>query len=268
MGRLTIVLGGQKSGKSGLAARWASASGRPVVVVTPAVVRDDEFKARVEQHRADRPAHWHTLETFDLLAAVADAEPGAFVLVDALDTWLAESLESAGLRVGDEVPDPERRTEVERDLLAALRSFTEAVAASDLDVLVIGGQPGLGVHAGGAGARLYVDLHGLCVQVLSAAADEALLVVGGRVIPLAHDVGSGEAPSLLREHGDTQVPDGMVDFAVNVQPGPPPWLADRLAGAVRDLARYPDDGPARAAAADRHDRPVEECLVVDGAAEA
>ncbi|WP_198663464.1 Rv2231c family pyridoxal phosphate-dependent protein CobC [Jiangella endophytica] len=322
------MLGGQKSGKSGLAARRAEASGRPVVVVAPAVVRDEEFAARVERHRADRPAHWRTLETFDLAAAVADAGAGTFVLVDALDTWLAETLESSGVFVGDDVPDPARRVRAEDGVVAALRAFTGAVAALDVDVLVIAGQPGLGVHAGGPGARLYVDVHGRAVQSLSAAADEALLVVGGRVVRLEPDVppgvsASGTSPSSgpvaappagdlatpadaatpegssslggfappgeptiavrpetgqsaagasvdppLREHGDTQVPAGMVDLAVNVQPGPPSWLADRLAAAVRDLAAYPDDRAARAAAAARHGRPAEECLVVDGAAEA
>lgn len=279
------MVGGQKSGKSSLAERRAAASGRPVVVVAPAVVRDEEFKARVERHRADRPAHWRTLETFDLAAAVAEAGPGSFVLVDALDTWLAETLESSGVFVGDEVPDPGLRTRAEDGVVAALRAFIGAVAALDVEVLVIAGQPGLGVHAGGPGARLYVDVHGRAVQTLSAAADEALLVVAGRVVRLEPDVPRGgphDRPSdrpdhharaqppdqLLREHGDAQVPPGTVDLAVNVQPGPPSWLAYRLATAVRDLAAYPDDRAARAAAAARHGRPAEECLVVNGAAEA
>ncbi|WP_084469357.1 Rv2231c family pyridoxal phosphate-dependent protein CobC [Jiangella gansuensis] len=274
LGRLTVVLGGQKSGKSGLAARRAAASGRPVVVVAPAVVRDDEFRARVERHQADRPSHWRTLETFDLAAAVNQAGPGAFVLVDALDTWLAEAMESAGLFIGDDVPDPAARAAAENRLVAELTTFAGTVARSDAEVLVIAGQPGLGVHAGGPGARFYVDLHGRCVQTLCAAADEALLVVGGRVVRLEEDaarpVGGAAAAGgfpELREHGDTQVPAGTVDLAVNVELGPPAWLAERLRSAVDGLAAYPDDRPARAAAAARHGRPAEECLVVNGAAE-
>lgn len=267
MGRLTLVLGGQKSGKSSLAARRAAASGRPVVVVAPAVPRDPEFAARVARHQADRPAHWRTLETFDLSGAVTAAGSGAFVLVDALDTWLAESMESAGMPVGDDVPDPPQRVELERVLLGRLRGFAAAVAASDCEVLVIAGQPGLGVHAGGPGARAYVDLHGLAVQVLSDGADEVLLVVGGRVLPLVRDVASA-IPVDLGSHGDRHVPDGAVDLAVNVEPGPPEWLTVRLAKAVGDLATYPDERPARAAIAARHGRAEPECLPVNGAAEA
>jgi histidinol-phosphate/aromatic aminotransferase/cobyric acid decarboxylase-like protein/adenosyl cobinamide kinase/adenosyl cobinamide phosphate guanylyltransferase len=267
MGRLTLVLGGQKSGKSSLAARRAMASDRPVAVVTPAVPRDPEFAARVDRHRADRPAHWRTLETFDLVEAVTAAGPGAFVLVDALDTWLAESMESSGMPVGDEQPDPQQRAELERVLLDWLRGFAAAVAASDGEALMIAGQPGLGVHAGGPGARAYVALHGLAVQVLSEAADEVLLVVGGRVLPLVPDV-AASAPVDLESHGDRQVPDGTVDLAVNVEPGPPEWLRARLAETVARVAAYPDERPARAAIAARHGRAETQCLPLNGAAEA
>jgi adenosyl cobinamide kinase/adenosyl cobinamide phosphate guanylyltransferase len=130
------------------------------------------------------------LESFDLLAALEEAGPRAFVLVDALDTWLAESLETAGLSVGDESPSPDQRVKAEQELLTRLRTFAEAVATSDREVLIIAGQPGLGVHASGSGARYYVDLHGLCVQALSQPADDVLFVVGGRVLPLARDVPS------------------------------------------------------------------------------
>src|SRR5262245_41038764 len=213
MGRLTLVLGGQKAGKSKLAARHAAASGRPVVVVAPAVVRDAEFAARVKRHLADRPSHWLTVETFDLGGAVADAERDAFVLVDALDTWLAEVLEADGVEIGDETPDPARNEAVETRLLARLRAFTDAAARHEGETWVIAGQPGLGVHAAGPGARWYVDLHGLCVQALSAAADDVFLVVGGRVAPLERLNPAGDVQSALRSHGDTQVPPGAVDLA-------------------------------------------------------
>ena len=267
MGRLTLLLGGQKAGKSTLAARHAAASGRPVVVVVPAAVRDAEFAARVARHQADRPPHWRTVESFDLRGAIADAELGAFVLVDALDTWLAETLEIDGVEIGDETPDPDRHEEVESRLVAKVRAFTDAAASRDGETWVIAGQPGLGVHAAGPGARRYVDLHGLCVQTVADAADDAFLVIGGRVTPLARLDPAGTVEPSLRSHGDTQVPDGAVDLAVNVQPGPPQWLAERLAAGVSDLAGYPDDGPARAAAAARHSRDADECMVVNGASE-
>lgn len=71
----------------------------------------------------------------------------------------------------------------------------------------------------------------------------------------------------LREHGDRQVAAGCVDLAVNVEPGPPRWLADELTVAVTDLTDYPDTSMARAAAAARHGRSPQECTIASGAAE-
>jgi len=73
----------------------------------------------------------------------------------------------------------------------------------------------------------------------------------------------------LRHHGDAELTPGLVDLAVNVRwTTTPPWLAEALAASLMDLARYPDPGPARAAVAARHDRPVSDVLLTAGAAEA
>ncbi len=70
----------------------------------------------------------------------------------------------------------------------------------------------------------------------------------------------------LREHGDTQVPPGHLDLAVNVHPEPPPGLREVLAG--MDVTAYPDQQPARTAVAQRHGVDPDEVLLVNGAAEA
>jgi histidinol-phosphate aminotransferase len=72
----------------------------------------------------------------------------------------------------------------------------------------------------------------------------------------------------LGHHGDAELAPGLVDFAVNVRRAPmPEWLAAPLAASLHALADYPDPGPARAAVAARHRRPVEEVLLTAGAAE-
>ena len=70
----------------------------------------------------------------------------------------------------------------------------------------------------------------------------------------------------LHDHGDRQVPPGALDLAVNVLAPTPEWLLAELA--TVDLAAYPDPAPALAAVATRHGVPVEECLLLNGAAEA
>jgi len=65
MGKLILVLGGARSGKSTCAQKLAreitTGSGRVAYVAT-GVACDDEMRARVEQHRRSRPPQWATIE--------------------------------------------------------------------------------------------------------------------------------------------------------------------------------------------------------------
>jgi len=72
----------------------------------------------------------------------------------------------------------------------------------------------------------------------------------------------------LRLHGDTLVASGVLDFAVNVWPGPrSPALEQALVHAL-DSKQYPSEFEAREALAARHGRAVEEVLLLNGACEA
>jgi histidinol-phosphate aminotransferase len=73
----------------------------------------------------------------------------------------------------------------------------------------------------------------------------------------------------LRLHGDTIARPGMLDFAVNVWPGPrPEALQAALLGALAHGASYPDEHEARRAIAARHGRSPDEVLLTNGACEA
>jgi histidinol-phosphate/aromatic aminotransferase/cobyric acid decarboxylase-like protein len=73
----------------------------------------------------------------------------------------------------------------------------------------------------------------------------------------------------LRLHGDALVRPGMLDFAVNVWPGPRGRALDEaLQRALADSHGYPNERGARAAIAARHGRSADEVLLLNGACEA
>ncbi|MDO4412891.1 cobyrinate a,c-diamide synthase [Cutibacterium sp.] len=73
----------------------------------------------------------------------------------------------------------------------------------------------------------------------------------------------------LNHHGDSDIAEGLVDFAVNVRVSEPPqWLRDAITSTAHDWARYPDATPARGALAAMHQVGADKVLPTAGAAEA
>ena len=61
-GKLIVVLGGARSGKSDYAQARAAQLGESVSWVATAEPGDTEMRQRIAAHRAARPAIWHTVE--------------------------------------------------------------------------------------------------------------------------------------------------------------------------------------------------------------
>jgi nicotinate-nucleotide--dimethylbenzimidazole phosphoribosyltransferase len=186
VGDLILVVGGQKSGKSGFAAARASRQANEVAVITPAEATDPEMIERIARHRADRPASWQTFETFDLADALGRAgSTTATVIVDALDTWLVHAMQTHDLWTDADVEPLGRdgMAAVER-LLDEVGEVVAAAQGRGGETIVIAGELGSALAPLGAGTRRYIDLHGRILQRLAAAATEAFLVVAGRAIPL------------------------------------------------------------------------------------
>ncbi|TET42945.1 MAG: bifunctional adenosylcobinamide kinase/adenosylcobinamide-phosphate guanylyltransferase, partial [Elusimicrobia bacterium] len=65
MGKLILILGGARSGKSSFAvtqAKKLSSGQSGVVYVATAFALDEEMKKRIERHKKRRPASWKTIE--------------------------------------------------------------------------------------------------------------------------------------------------------------------------------------------------------------
>src|SRR5687768_10082388 len=60
--RLTLILGGVRSGKSSYAQSLAEETGKSVTFLATAQALDDEMSTRIQKHRAERPLNWETLE--------------------------------------------------------------------------------------------------------------------------------------------------------------------------------------------------------------
>ncbi|KAA2242302.1 bifunctional adenosylcobinamide kinase/adenosylcobinamide-phosphate guanylyltransferase [Salinarimonas soli] len=160
--RLTLVLGGARSGKSRHAEALVQAHPAPWLYIATAQAFDDEMRARIALHRERRPEGWITVDApLDLAGAIRKAEPGRPMLVDCLTLWLTNVMLA------------------ERDVPAAVNELEEACAAAAGPLVLVSNEVGLGIVPDNALARRFRDHAGILHQRLAARADRVLLIVAG-----------------------------------------------------------------------------------------
>jgi adenosylcobinamide kinase / adenosylcobinamide-phosphate guanylyltransferase len=163
------VLGGTRSGKSAHAEGLLPADA-PVRYLATARRRadDPEWSARIDVHRARRPASWTTLEDADVAAVVRAG--GGPLLVDDLCTWLTGLLDDAGAWDAPAVPPA---------VGSAVEDLVAAVAAAPGRVVLVSAEVGLGVVPATRAGRLFRDELGALNAALAAVCDEVVLLVAG-----------------------------------------------------------------------------------------
>jgi len=163
---LILVLGGARSGKSALAERQvlqaARQAGQSPVYIATAQAWDDEMRARIAEHRAQRDGQgWQTIEEPMALAGTLSALPaGQPVLVDCLTLWLTNHLLA------------------ESDLDAQGAALIEAFGRPGVTVAVAN-EVGLGIVPDNALARRFRDAAGRLNQQLAARADTVVFTAAG-----------------------------------------------------------------------------------------
>jgi adenosyl cobinamide kinase/adenosyl cobinamide phosphate guanylyltransferase len=168
---LTLLLGGARSGKSGLAVSLAGKLGESAVVVVTGGPSDEEMAERIRRHRAERPSTWQTIEEpEDLPGAISAAPPDPPMIVDCLTLWVSNLMEAG---CGDD------------DLEERARLGAKVAATRPGPTFAISNEVGWGIVPANALARRFRDLLGRTNQLWAAAADRTLLMVAGRAIPLS-----------------------------------------------------------------------------------
>jgi adenosylcobinamide kinase / adenosylcobinamide-phosphate guanylyltransferase len=164
--RRTLVLGGTRSGKSGYAEELLPVDA-PVRYLATARRRagDAEWDARIDAHRARRPAGWTTVEEPDVCTLVRAG--GGPLLVDDLATWLTGVLDDAGA------------WDRPVDVTPRLDALVEAVRAAPGRVVLVSAEVGLGVVPPTPAGRLFRDELGALNAALARVCDEVVLLVAG-----------------------------------------------------------------------------------------
>ncbi len=174
--RRRLVLGGARSGKSTHAERLLADHDDVVYVATGGTrTGDADWQARVEVHRARRPAGWTTQETLDVAGLLG--VPGPPLLVDCLALWCTATLDRVGAWEQERWYDGGAREAYAAQVDALLAAWRDAAR----DVVAVSNEVGSGVVPATWSGRLFRDELGRLNAAVAAASERVDLVVAGTV---------------------------------------------------------------------------------------
>ena len=176
--RRTLVLGGARSGKSREAERLLAAEPEVTYVATsypPGT--DEEWDQRVLRHRAERPRHWCTEETLDLVRLLG--VPGPPLLVDCLTLWLTRIMDRH-----DAWDDEVWAARGEKAVGEEIEGLVSAWRRTARRVVAVTNEVGQGVVPDSASGRRFRDLMGRLNAAVAAETEDVRWCVAGRTVPL------------------------------------------------------------------------------------
>lgn len=172
-GKMVLILGGARSGKSTYAQNLAAQTGGRVLYVATAEAGDAEMQERIAAHRAERPPDWQTLE------APRQVGQALLPLAAQVDVVLLDCVTLLASNVLISFPESASLAEIQHTMDAEIDALLEAYQRSQTLWVVVSNEVGLGLVPPYALGRTYRDVLGRVNQRLAQVADEVLFLVAG-----------------------------------------------------------------------------------------
>lgn len=179
MGKLVLVTGGARSGKSSFAEEYVKKLGENILYVATSIPFDDEMKLRIKKHREQRPSHWETLEAYkDLDLKLKDKlESKSAVMLDCITIMVTnimfeKNIDWDNVRADDIIV-------IEQAVREEIDKLISAVKEAEVPFVLVTNETGMGIVPDNAISRIFRDTAGRVNQIIARAADEVYLCVSG-----------------------------------------------------------------------------------------
>ncbi|MEG0992469.1 MAG: bifunctional adenosylcobinamide kinase/adenosylcobinamide-phosphate guanylyltransferase [Bacteroidales bacterium] len=163
MRKITLITGGQRSGKSSHAMRLALAEAERPVYLATSRIWDEEHRRRIDRHKAERETGWDNREQEKELSKEDIA--GKTVVIDCVTLWCTNFF-----------------FDLEADVdkaLNALKTEFDRFTDQQAHFIFVTNEIGLGGVSENQLQRRFTDLQGWMNQYIARNADEVILMVSG-----------------------------------------------------------------------------------------
>ncbi len=173
-----FVLGGARSGKSRFALDLCNVQEKRCIFLATAQALDQEMKARIEHHQAERGDKWQTIEEPIDVATAVHALDGrdTVILIDCMTLWLNNLF----MKYGEELETIDQAIE---DLIQILMHIQGIV-------VIVSNEVGMGIVPEDRLSRRYRDALGYLNQQLTCLAKEVVFILAGIPLVVKRDRGN------------------------------------------------------------------------------
>ncbi|WP_297327374.1 bifunctional adenosylcobinamide kinase/adenosylcobinamide-phosphate guanylyltransferase [uncultured Bartonella sp.] len=163
MSKITLVLGGTRSGKSVFAENYVLSTQKQPVYLATAEIFNEEMKKRIKTHQSRRQSIWINVEEpVDILKVLQHHNSvDKIVLVDCLSVWLGNLIEHH--------LDPEQE----------MANLVDGLASIEVETVIVASEVGLGIVPENRLAREFSDYAGALNQKIAAIAANVFFVAAG-----------------------------------------------------------------------------------------
>jgi adenosylcobinamide kinase / adenosylcobinamide-phosphate guanylyltransferase len=165
MGKITLILGGARSGKSSFALSLAKKYGKVAFVATCDGL-DREMRERIKKHKVSRPRHWTTFEKNKDIASALDSMQNNFdcIIVDCLTLWVSNLLLAKNK---------------EEKILQEAAAMLVRLRKKNGRAILVSNEVGLGLVPANKLGRKFRDIAGRVNQLAAQEADEVFFTISG-----------------------------------------------------------------------------------------
>ena len=187
MAKIYLILGGARSGKSSFGEELAASLPGNTGYLATARITDIEMKKRIDIHQRRRPEDWITFEIekegpdreeIDRIVSRMESSGVNTVIVDCITNLLFRLVDGYKL---DHMEIIENRLEekIEEEVLDLFGYFLQKISKTDMKIIIISNEIGMGVVPAFPLGRIFRDLMGIINKNIAEISDEVYLFIAG-----------------------------------------------------------------------------------------
>ncbi|MCG8424114.1 MAG: bifunctional adenosylcobinamide kinase/adenosylcobinamide-phosphate guanylyltransferase [Proteobacteria bacterium] len=176
-GKVVLVGGGVRSGKSRFALALAHRLGQRRAFVATAQAFDAEMAERIDRHRRERGTDFETVEEpLKIGDALHRLRAFDVVLVDCLTLWLSNLLIEASA--------DQKNDQIKGRVIGAVDRLVASLGDFPFDLVVVSNEVGMGIVPDSPLGRMFRDVAGYTHQRIAGCADEIYFAALGVMMRL------------------------------------------------------------------------------------